>query len=153
MYILWNNVSVSCCLSLQLIEKLSALNPSGELKLKVMKEIAKEYQVEWDTTETETELLKPPEERIVCLSCLSSHKFSSFWYKLCSVSYFDIWFKRKLGRLTTKYWILTKCILSAIRVCSCSTKNSVLIPCGDAFSSFISFIDLWRHRPCSFMIP
>ncbi|CAO2829469.1 unnamed protein product [Amaranthus hypochondriacus] len=47
-----------------LIEKLSALNPSGELKLKVMKEIAKEYQVEWDTTETETELLKPPEERI-----------------------------------------------------------------------------------------
>lgn len=47
-----------------LIEKLSALNPPGELKLKVMKEIAKEYQVEWDTTETETELLKAPEERI-----------------------------------------------------------------------------------------
>ncbi|XP_021747812.1 IST1-like protein [Chenopodium quinoa] len=47
-----------------LIEKLSALNPPGELKLKIMKEIAKEYQVQWDTTETETELLKPPEERI-----------------------------------------------------------------------------------------
>lgn len=27
-----------------------------------MKEIAKEYQVEWDTTESEMELLKPPEE-------------------------------------------------------------------------------------------
>lgn len=47
-----------------LIEKLSALNPSGELKLKVMKEIANEYQLKWDTTETEMELLKPPEERI-----------------------------------------------------------------------------------------
>uniref|UniRef100_A0A7C9ATI4 IST1-like protein n=1 Tax=Opuntia streptacantha TaxID=393608 RepID=A0A7C9ATI4_OPUST len=47
-----------------LIEKLSLLNPSGELKLKIMKEIAKEYQVKWDTTETEMELLKPPEERI-----------------------------------------------------------------------------------------
>ncbi|GMH06593.1 hypothetical protein Nepgr_008433 [Nepenthes gracilis] len=47
-----------------LIEKLSARNPAGELKLKVMKEIAKEYQIEWDTTETEMELLKPPEDRL-----------------------------------------------------------------------------------------
>lgn len=45
--------------------------PSGETKLKVMKEIAKEYQIEWDTTESETELLKPPEEKIV--SSASSH--------------------------------------------------------------------------------
>lgn len=50
---------------LQLIEKLSVKTPSGEVKLKVLKEIAKEYQVQWDTTETEEELLKPPEERIV----------------------------------------------------------------------------------------
>ncbi|KAG8373607.1 hypothetical protein BUALT_Bualt11G0041900 [Buddleja alternifolia] len=47
-----------------LIEKLSVKTPSGETKLKVMKEIAKEYQVQWDTTESEEELLKPPEERI-----------------------------------------------------------------------------------------
>ncbi|GAB4848406.1 hypothetical protein Ancab_003103 [Ancistrocladus abbreviatus] len=47
-----------------LVEKLSARNPTGELKLKVMKEIAKEYHIKWDTTETEMELLKPPEERI-----------------------------------------------------------------------------------------
>ncbi|XP_071914511.1 uncharacterized protein [Coffea arabica] len=47
-----------------LIEKLSVRTPSGEVKLKVMKEIAKEYQVDWDTTESEMELLKPPEERI-----------------------------------------------------------------------------------------
>ncbi|XP_041996449.1 IST1-like protein [Salvia splendens] len=47
-----------------LIEKLSVKTPSGEVKLKVLKEIAKEYQVQWDTTESEEELLKPPEERI-----------------------------------------------------------------------------------------
>ncbi|XP_019172296.1 PREDICTED: uncharacterized protein LOC109167669 [Ipomoea nil] len=47
-----------------LIEKLSVKTPSGEVKLKIMKEIAKEYQVEWDTTESEVELLKAPEERI-----------------------------------------------------------------------------------------
>ncbi|KAI9072315.1 hypothetical protein K1719_045713 [Acacia pycnantha] len=39
--------------------------PAGEVKLKVMKEIAKEYhQVEWDATESEKELLKPLEELI-----------------------------------------------------------------------------------------
>ncbi|XP_044491926.1 uncharacterized protein LOC123215763 [Mangifera indica] len=47
-----------------LIEKLSVRTPPGEVKLKVMKEIAKEYRIDWDTTESETELLKPPEERI-----------------------------------------------------------------------------------------
>lgn len=36
-----------------------------------MKEIAKEYQVEWDTAESEEELLKPPEETIVYSSSLS----------------------------------------------------------------------------------
>lgn len=66
----------------QLIEKLSVRTPSGEVKLKVMKEIAKEYQVDWDTTESEMELLKPSEERIVCFifsfslplcACLASY--------------------------------------------------------------------------------
>lgn len=47
-----------------LIEKLSVRTPSGQVKLNVMKEIAKEYQLDWDTTESEQELLKPPEERI-----------------------------------------------------------------------------------------
>ncbi|KAJ6812950.1 IST1-like protein [Iris pallida] len=47
-----------------LIEKLSVRKPAGEIKLKVMKEIAKEYQIEWDTSESELELLKPPEERL-----------------------------------------------------------------------------------------
>jgi len=48
-----------------LIDKLSVRTPTGEVKLKVMKEIAKEFQIQWDTTESEMELLKPPEERIV----------------------------------------------------------------------------------------
>lgn len=52
-------------LFVKLIEKLSVKKPTGDMKLKVMKAIAKEYQVDWDTTETEQELLKPPEERLV----------------------------------------------------------------------------------------
>lgn len=47
-----------------LIDKLSVRTPTGEVKLKVMKEIAKEHQIEWDTEESEKELLKAPEEMI-----------------------------------------------------------------------------------------
>ncbi|KAK8966127.1 hypothetical protein KSP40_PGU007113 [Platanthera guangdongensis] len=47
-----------------LVEKLSIRKPGGEVKLKMMKEIAKEYQIEWNSKETEDELLKPPEELI-----------------------------------------------------------------------------------------
>ena len=51
---------------LKLIEKLSVNKPSGQTKLKVLKDIAKEHQIDWDVTETEQDLLKPPEELIVC---------------------------------------------------------------------------------------
>jgi hypothetical protein len=51
---------------LKLIEKLSIKKPSGQIKLKVLKDIAKEHQIDWDTAESEQELLKPPEELIVC---------------------------------------------------------------------------------------
>ncbi|KAF4364708.1 hypothetical protein G4B88_028631 [Cannabis sativa] len=54
----------SCGVNRLLIDKLSVRTPTGESKLKILKEIAKEYQIEWDTTETEQELLKPPEELI-----------------------------------------------------------------------------------------
>ncbi|KAJ0960628.1 hypothetical protein J5N97_001504 [Dioscorea zingiberensis] len=61
-----------------LIEKLSVRKPSGEKKLKILKEIAKEYQVEWDTTESEKELLKPPEEFLEGPNLLSfNHKTNS----------------------------------------------------------------------------
>ncbi|XP_010935225.1 uncharacterized protein [Elaeis guineensis] len=52
------NSGVNC----MLIEKLSVRKPTGEVKLKIMKEIAKEYQIKWDASESEAELLKPPEE-------------------------------------------------------------------------------------------
>ncbi|KAL6220774.1 hypothetical protein ACLB2K_008529 [Fragaria x ananassa] len=53
-----------CGVNRILIDKLSVRTPTGVVKLKIMKEIAKEYQVDWDTTECEQELLKPPEETI-----------------------------------------------------------------------------------------
>ncbi|KAF6172497.1 hypothetical protein GIB67_007010 [Kingdonia uniflora] len=54
-----------CGVNRTLIEKLSVNTPSGEVKLKLMKEIAKEYQVEWDTKDSEMELLNPPEEELI----------------------------------------------------------------------------------------
>ncbi|XVF59870.1 hypothetical protein PTKIN_Ptkin07bG0310400 [Pterospermum kingtungense] len=54
----------NCGVNRLLIDKLSVKTPSGEVKLKVMKEIAKEHNIEWDTAESENELLKPPEELI-----------------------------------------------------------------------------------------
>ncbi|KAL9689751.1 hypothetical protein QQ045_010140 [Rhodiola kirilowii] len=52
----------SCGVNRMLIDKLSVRPPTGETKLKIMKEIAKEHQVQWDYSESESELLKPPEE-------------------------------------------------------------------------------------------
>ncbi|KAL5706244.1 hypothetical protein ACHQM5_024442 [Ranunculus cassubicifolius] len=54
----------NCCVNRLLIEKLSVRTPTGQMKLKLMKEIAKEYQIAWDHSESEKELLKPPEELI-----------------------------------------------------------------------------------------
>ncbi|KAE8668920.1 Regulator of Vps4 activity in the MVB pathway protein isoform 2 [Hibiscus syriacus] len=54
----------NCGVNRLLIDKLSVKTPTGEAKLKVMKEIAKEHNIEWDTSESETELLKHPEELI-----------------------------------------------------------------------------------------
>ncbi|XVF44161.1 hypothetical protein PTKIN_Ptkin02bG0098400 [Pterospermum kingtungense] len=45
-----------------IIEKLSVSAPSGEIRLKVLKEIAKEYGVEWDSSSTEAEFSKKHED-------------------------------------------------------------------------------------------
>ncbi|KAL7240426.1 hypothetical protein ACSBR2_006138 [Camellia fascicularis] len=45
-----------------LIEKLSVSAPSAELKLKVLRDIAKEYNVMWDWSKTEAEFSKKPED-------------------------------------------------------------------------------------------
>ncbi|KAH9296770.1 hypothetical protein KI387_028452, partial [Taxus chinensis] len=52
----------ACGVNRTVIEKLSARAPSGEEKLKIMKEIAKEYQIKWDPSEAEKDLFKPPED-------------------------------------------------------------------------------------------
>jgi len=49
----------------QIIEKLSVRAPSGDVKLKLMKEIATEHDVDWDPTDTEAELMKSHEDLLV----------------------------------------------------------------------------------------
>ncbi|KAM1851016.1 hypothetical protein ACFX13_015134 [Malus domestica] len=56
------DVRPNCGVNRMLIDKLSVRIPMGEVKLKLLKEIAKEYHVEWDTSKSEQELFKPPEE-------------------------------------------------------------------------------------------
>ena len=50
-----------------IIEKLSVRKPPGPTKLEILKEIAKEHQIDLDTTDSEQELQKPHQELIVLL--------------------------------------------------------------------------------------
>jgi hypothetical protein len=50
---------------LQIIELLSIRPPPVDAKLKLLKEIAEEHEVDWDPSETETEFLKPHEDLLV----------------------------------------------------------------------------------------
>lgn len=45
-----------------IIEKLSVYTPSGDMKLTVLKEIAQEYNILWDSSKTEAEFNKRPED-------------------------------------------------------------------------------------------
>ncbi|KAI3778975.1 hypothetical protein L2E82_08370 [Cichorium intybus] len=45
-----------------IIEKLSVYTPPGDMKLNVLKEIAQEYNVSWDSSKTEAEFNKRPED-------------------------------------------------------------------------------------------
>ncbi|KAK8692103.1 hypothetical protein V6N13_075583 [Hibiscus sabdariffa] len=51
-----------CGVNRQLIELLSIRAPSPEVKLKILKEIAEEHELEWDPASTETEFFKPHED-------------------------------------------------------------------------------------------
>ncbi|XP_074585413.1 uncharacterized protein LOC141841178 [Curcuma longa] len=51
-----------CGVNRQIIELLSIRAPSVESKLKLLKEIAEEHEVDWDPSATETEFLKPHED-------------------------------------------------------------------------------------------
>lgn len=62
---------------MQLIELLSIRAPSPEKKLKLLKEIAEEHELDWDPAASETELYKSHEDLLVCevLPCLLVHLF------------------------------------------------------------------------------
>ncbi|KAL1547033.1 hypothetical protein AAHA92_23556 [Salvia divinorum] len=51
-----------CGVNRQLVELLSIRAPAPDVKLNLLKEIAKEYQLDWDPSATENELLKPHED-------------------------------------------------------------------------------------------
>ncbi|KAJ1267511.1 hypothetical protein BS78_07G062200 [Paspalum vaginatum] len=51
-----------CGVNRQIIELLSIRPPPIDAKLKLLKEIAEEHEVDWDPSETETEFLKPHED-------------------------------------------------------------------------------------------
>uniref|UniRef100_A0A0R0EAJ0 IST1-like protein n=1 Tax=Glycine max TaxID=3847 RepID=A0A0R0EAJ0_SOYBN len=48
-----------------IIEKLSVSAPSGEVKLKVLREIAEEYNIAWDSSKTEAEFRKNHEDLLI----------------------------------------------------------------------------------------
>jgi hypothetical protein len=59
-------------LFLQIIEKLSVSAPAAGVKLKVLKDIAREYNVEWDSSSTEAEFSKKHEDLLVLLPICAS---------------------------------------------------------------------------------
>lgn len=50
---------------LQLVELLSVRAPSPETKLKLLKEIAEEHELDWNPASTETDLFKSHEDLLV----------------------------------------------------------------------------------------
>lgn len=52
---------------MQIIEKLSASAPSPETKLKILKQIAREHNLEWDSSNTEAELSKKHDDLLVSI--------------------------------------------------------------------------------------
>ncbi|CAI9787093.1 unnamed protein product [Fraxinus pennsylvanica] len=51
-----------CGVNRQLVEQLSVRAPTPNVKLKLLKEIAEEHELDWDPSASETELLKPHED-------------------------------------------------------------------------------------------
>jgi hypothetical protein len=54
-----------------LIELLSIRPPSPEKKLKLLKEIAEEHELDWDPAASEAEIFKPHEDLLVSLYSFS----------------------------------------------------------------------------------
>jgi len=60
-----------CGVNRQIIELLSIRPPPVDAKLKLLKEIAEEHEVDWDPSVTETEFLKPHEDLLVNIYLLT----------------------------------------------------------------------------------
>lgn len=58
---------------LQLIELLSVRAPSPEKKLKLLKEIAEEHDLDWNPAETEAEFNKSPEDLLASVVSFCLH--------------------------------------------------------------------------------
>ncbi|WOK92449.1 hypothetical protein Cni_G01140 [Canna indica] len=56
-----------------IIEKLSVKAPPAELKIKILKEVAQEYQLDWDSSTTEAELSKTHEDLLDGLNPTNAH--------------------------------------------------------------------------------
>ena len=52
----------------QLVEKLSAVAPDVQTKVKVLSAVAKEHNIEWDATSFEMTESKPPNDLLVRLT-------------------------------------------------------------------------------------
>lgn len=61
---------------LKLVELLSIRAPSSEKKLKLLKEIAEEHELDWDPAATETEFFKPKEDLLVRITTVPRSLFS-----------------------------------------------------------------------------
>ncbi|XP_071686402.1 uncharacterized protein [Rutidosis leptorrhynchoides] len=99
-----------------IIEKLSVYTPSGEVKLNVLKEIAREYNILWDSSKTEAEFNKLPEdllyltettpvlvtlEELHIKPCISHYKFMFKRYYVSKSMFFPTNFSISLGFLFT----------------------------------------------------
>lgn len=62
-------------LILQVIELLSVRAPSVEAKLKLLKEIAEEHELDWDPADSESEFLKPHEDLLVCIMVMQRNQY------------------------------------------------------------------------------
>lgn len=49
----------------KLVEKLSAVAPNVQTKVKVLSDVAKEHNIEWDPTSFEEKESKPPNDLLV----------------------------------------------------------------------------------------
>lgn len=56
----------------QLVEKLSAIAPDGQTKVKVLNAIAEEHNIKWDSQSFEEKDSKPADDLLVRLSCFLS---------------------------------------------------------------------------------